>query len=60
MFEIDLLRAGRPSTQPAKRYEVAREGVQMIDDGESNEWRDPGSPASDSLAEREQLSAGSP
>ncbi len=32
----------------------------MTDDGESNEWRDPGSLASDSLAEREQLSEGRP
>ena len=32
----------------------------MMDDGESNEWPDPGSPASDSLAEREQLSEGRP
>ena len=32
----------------------------MIDDGESNELRDPGSLASDSLAEREQLSEGRP
>ena len=32
----------------------------MMDDIESNEWPDPGSPASDSLAEREQLSEGRP
>ena len=32
----------------------------MMDDSESNEWRDPGSPASDSVAEREQLSEDRP
>ena len=32
----------------------------MIDDGESNEWRDPDPVANDSMAEREQLSAGRP
>ena len=32
----------------------------MMDDIESNEWPDPGSPASDSLAERQQLSEDRP
>ena len=61
MSDIDLLRGGRPSTQPGNAAtKKAREGVQMMDDIESNEWPDPGSPASDSLAERQQLSEDRP